>query len=159
MNHTGRVNPHQRTLRSFGLNMVVMALSFMLYYLGLFGTVEGPLNINSIARTMADAGISFTRDDLQIVLITLCVIALTWNWILNMVARQAGWNYSCIAGKKEPCGQLARRSRDENGQGWIYTCASGHKETRALFRPIRKGKVAICLLMVALASCVMFYVR
>lgn len=157
MNHTGRGNPNQRRLIGFFVNMVVMVLSIMLYYLGLFGTVDGPLNVTNIARVISSAGI--TTNDVQIILVILFVIALTWNWILNMVARRSGWNYSCAAGTKEkrPCGQLVRRGPDGGGQGWVYTCPSGHRRTEALFHPIRKGNLATSLLMVALVCCVMFY--
>ncbi|MHC1729645.1 MAG: hypothetical protein AB9866_27195 [Syntrophobacteraceae bacterium] len=158
MNQTGRANPHQRRLIGFGLNMIVMALSFMLYYLGLFGTVDGPLSMTNISKAISSSGI--TVNDVRIILVILFVIALTWNWIINIVARRAGWNFSCTAGKKEkqPCGQLVQRSREAKGQGWVYTCPSGHRGTEALFHPIRKGKVATSLLMVALAACAMFYV-
>lgn len=159
MNHTGRGNPLQRRLTAFGLNLIVMALSFMLYYLGFFGKIDGPLSMTNIGRTMS--GIGITLNGVQIFLVVVFIIALTWNWILNMVARQTGRNFTCTAGNKEkgPCGHLVQRSRDAKGQGWVYTCPSGHRRREALFNPIRKGTLATSLLMVALVCCVMFYVR
>ncbi|MEM5786447.1 MAG: hypothetical protein AAGU11_03955 [Syntrophobacteraceae bacterium] len=159
MNHTGIGNPLQRRLTAFGLNMIVMALSFTLYYLGFFGKIDGPLSMTNIGKAISSIGL--TTNDLQIFLFIVFMIALTWNWVLNIVARQTGRNFSCTAGKKEKrsCGQLVRRSRDAKGIGWVYTCPSGHRRTEALFHPIRKGKVATSLLMVALVCCVMFYVR
>ena len=44
-------------LRSFGISMIVMGISFVFYYLGLFGTVEGPLNPDRIGMTLAGMGV------------------------------------------------------------------------------------------------------
>jgi len=158
MNQLGRGNPLQRRLTGVGLNMIVMALSFMLYYLGFFGKVDGPLSMTNIGKALSGVGI--TSDGLQIILFVLFVISLTWNWVLNLVARRTGRNFSCTYGNKEkgPCGLLAQRSTDSKGR-WIYTCPSGHRKPEAHFQPIKKGVFANSAMMVSLACCVMYYIR
>lgn len=68
-------------LKKFGYNMVALALSIGLYYLGFFGTVEGPLNPSAIGQYLRSFG--FSRYHLLFVLFVLFVISLTWNLIYN----------------------------------------------------------------------------
>jgi hypothetical protein len=48
----------QRHLRSFGYSMIAMGICFPLYYLGLFGGVEGPLNPEQLGTSLANMGLS-----------------------------------------------------------------------------------------------------
>ena len=157
MYQTPRPNYAQRWKVGFGLNMVVMAVSFGLYYLGFFGRVDGPLSMPNIGRTLADIG--FTVNSFQAMLVILFVIALTWNWVLNLVAHLSGQRLTCTKGSLQAgfCGELVQRRRDESGRSWIYTCPHGHRRSDAHFHPIRKGKWANSLLMASLAAAIMFY--
>lgn len=65
--------------------MVVMGLSFVLYYLGLFGEVEGPLTPERIGDRLAAMGVS--GDHLFYLFLLLTVIAVTWNWLYNATGR------------------------------------------------------------------------
>ena len=157
MNQTQRNSHAQRLKVGFGLNMIVMAVCFALYYLGFFGRVDGPLSMPNIGRALASAG--FTVGSFQAMLVLLFVIALTWNWVLNLIAHLSGQRLTCTKGSPQEgfCGELVQRRRDESGKGWTYTCPRGHCRSDAHFHPIRKGTLANSLLMASLAAAVMFY--
>lgn len=72
-------------LQNFGLTMVVMGISFGLYYLGFFGGVPGPLSPGHIGDVLAGMGISDRH--LLILCLSLTAVALTWNWIYNALGR------------------------------------------------------------------------
>ena len=69
-------------LQNFGLTMVVMGISFALYYLGFFGGVPGPLSPERIGDVLSGMGISDRH--LLILCLVLTVVALTWNWLYNI---------------------------------------------------------------------------
>jgi hypothetical protein len=81
----GNLRPRRRfiqtRLQNFGLSMIVMGASFLLYYLGLFGGVEGPLEPAKIGDTLASLGVS-NYHVLGICLLFM-VISLTWNHAYN----------------------------------------------------------------------------
>jgi len=157
MDQTQRRSPAQRFKAGFGLNMIVMAVSFALYYLGFFGGVEGPLAMPNIGRALADIG--FTVVSFQAMLVVLFVIALTWNWVLNVIAHLTGQRLTCTKGSPQEgfCGERVQRRRNDSGTGWSYTCPRGHCRSDAHFHPIRKGKAANSILMASLAAAIMFY--
>jgi hypothetical protein len=157
MEQTQRSSYPQRWKFGFGLNMIVMAVSFGLYYLGFFGRVDGPLSMPNIGRALADIG--FTVNSFQVLLVALFVIALVWNWVLNLIAHLNGQRLTCAKGSPQEgfCGELVQRDRDETGENWAYTCPRGHCRKDAHFHPIRKGKLANSLLMASLAAALMFY--
>ena len=157
MNPTRRPSPAQRFKLGFGLNMIVMAVSFALYYLGFFGRVDGPLSMANIGRGLADAG--FTVGSFQAMLVVLFVVALTWNWALNLIAHLTGQRMTCSKGSAQEgfCGELAQRARDASGKGYTFTCPRGHRRGEAHFHPIRKGKLANSILMASLAAAIMFH--
>lgn len=157
MNQIQRPSYAQRWKVGFGLNMIVMAVCFGLYYLGFFGRVEGPLSMPNIGRFLSDIG--FTVNSFQAMLVIFFVIALTWNWILNLIAHLSGQCLTCAKGSPQDgfCGELVQRRRDNSGQGWTYACPHGHRRKDAHFHPIRKGKLANSLLMASLVAAIMFY--
>jgi hypothetical protein len=157
MNQNQRSGYAQRLRVGFGLNMIVMAVSFGLYYLGFFGRVDGPLSMPNIGQGLA--GIGFTVASFQAMLVVLFVVALTWNWVLNLVAHLTGQRLTCAKGSPQEghCGELVQRHRDDSGKAWSYTCPRGHCRTDAHFHPIRKGQLANSILMASLAAAVMFY--
>jgi len=157
MDQTHKSSPAQRFKVGFGLNMIVMAVSFALYYLGFFGGVEGPLAMPNIGRALADIG--FTSASFQVMLVILFIIALTWNWVLNLVSHLTGQRLTCTQGSPQEgfCAELVQREREDSGKGWTYTCPHGHRRNDAHFHPIRKGKWANSLLMASLAAAIMFY--
>jgi len=113
---------------NFSVTMIVMGASFVLYYLGLFGGVDGPLEPAAIGAKLASRGI--TRNDLFIVFLLLTGLGVTWNWIVNAIAR-------LIESRRGPSGS---------------TSSSG-------FRPIRKGAVSHVLWILAATFTVMLYLR
>jgi hypothetical protein len=157
MQQISRPGYAQRWKVGFGLNMIVMAVSFGLYYLGFFGRVDGPLSLPNIGRALADIG--FTVVSFQVMLVVLFVIALTWNWALNLIAHLSGQRLTCAQGGPAEgfCGELVQRRREDSGTNWAYTCPRGHCRNDAHFHPIRKGKLANSLLMASLAAALMFY--
>lgn len=75
----------QHRVRSFGLTLVIMGISFGLYYLGLFGGVEGPLQPVHIGDKLAAMG--FSSRHLLCLFLLLTVVAVTWNWLYNAMGR------------------------------------------------------------------------
>jgi hypothetical protein len=157
MNTTCNRSYAQRWRIGFGLNLIVMAVSFALYYLGFFGRVDGPLSMTNIGHGLASLG--FTSESFQGFLIVVFIAALTWNWVLNMVAHLTGQRLTCTAGsaKEGFCGTLVTRRRGAGRQEWVYTCPNGHERKEAHFHPIRKGNLANSLLLVSLVSALMYY--
>lgn len=152
-----RRNFTQRRMIAFGLNILVMAVCFPLYYLGFFGSVEGPLNMESIGRGLAGMGV--TVAGFQVLLIAVFAGMLTWNWLLNLIAHLTGQRLTCSQGSGEQgfCGKLVERRRDLDGKNWVYACPNGHLRREAHFHPIRKGKLANSLLMASLVAAIMFH--
>jgi len=83
MNHYIR----KRT-QHFGLSMVVMGISFFLYYLGLFGNVDGPLAPGKIGESLAGMGVEKTH--MLMFFLSFFIIAMTWNHIFNLVTYITG---------------------------------------------------------------------
>lgn len=71
----------QTRLQNFGLSMIVMGISFLLYYMGLFGGVEGPLEPAKIGDTLASLGVS--NYHILGICLLLMIISLTWNHVYN----------------------------------------------------------------------------
>jgi hypothetical protein len=159
------MNPNSSQRRSyadrwkvgFGLNMIVMAVSFALYFLGFFGGVEGPLTMTNIGRGLADLG--FTSESFQGLLIAIFILALTWNWVLNLVAHLTGQRLTCTAGSAQEgfCGELVERRRSSGEKVWAYACPHGHARKEAHFHPIRKGRLANSVLAASLVMALMYY--
>jgi hypothetical protein len=157
MDQTHKSSPAQRFKVGFGLNMIVMAVSFGLYYLGFFGGVDGPLATVSFGRALADIG--FTSASFQVMLVLLFVVALTWNWVLNLIAHLTGQRLTCAKGSLQEgfCDDLVQRERKDSGKVWTYICTRGHCRNDAHFHPIRKGQLANSLMMASLVAALMFY--
>ena len=143
-------------LHNFGLTMVVMGASFVLYYLGLFGTVDGPLNPGNMGTAMAGLGV--TQRHVIMVLLSILVFALCWNWVFNLTSALVGARMTCKAdgkGGDATCGAPVKRTRHlskRTGQAVVeYVCASGHRRSEAHFHPIKKGAVSNTVWIACLA--------
>ncbi len=79
--HQPRRGFAQTRLQNFGLSMIVMVVSFLLYYLGLFGGVEGPLKPARIGETLASLGVS--NYHVLGTCLVFMLISLTWNHVYN----------------------------------------------------------------------------
>jgi len=77
----------RRRLKRFGWEMIILALSMGLYYLGFFNTVEGPLNTHRVGAFLAENGITVTH--LILFLVAVFVISVSWNWMLNLSRRRS----------------------------------------------------------------------
>jgi len=148
----------QKRLIRFCLSMLVMVLCFPLYYLGLFGSVEGPLNPARIGESLAGLGI--TRIHSAVFFLTLLVIAVSWNWIFNLVSYLSGARLTCnrVNEDGKPCGVRAERRKvvlKKTGEKISqYVCAEGHKRPEAHFHPVHKGTFSHTLWVLALIFCV-----
>lgn len=164
----GVTGPHRpRYIRSrlhnFGLTMVVMGASFILYYLGLFGTVDGPLSPDHMG--VALSGLGVTRRHVILILLSVLIGAVSWNWIFNLTSLAVGNRLTCKAtgdGDDEVCAapvQRTRRLSRRTGRTIMeYVCARGHHRADAHFRPVKKGAVSntvwmACLAFVLIAIC------
>jgi hypothetical protein len=143
-------------LHNFGLTLVIMGASFILYYLGLFGTVEGPLTPGNLGTALAGLGV--TRQHVIMVLLSVLIGALSWNWVFNLTSLAIGNRLTCKAGVNggdDVCGAPVKRSRRvsrRSGQTMVeYVCSCGHRRAEAHFHPLRKGSVSNTVWMACLA--------
>ena len=148
----------RKRLRSLGYSMIAMGICFPLYYLGLFGGVEGPLNPEQLGTSLSSMGVS--KVHMLVFFVSLLIFATTWNWIYNLVSLLIGARLTCTkkVGKTgAPCGAPVRRkrfvSRKTGTEVTQYLCERGHRCPEAHFHPVRKGSVSHCLWMISLAFC------
>ena len=150
----------KRLFRMF-LSMLAMILCFPLYYLGLFGSVEGPLNPARIGDSLAGMGVTKTHS--FIFFLSFLIIAVSWNWIYNIVSLLIGSRLTCkkLDEEGKPCGaRVERRKVVEKKTGQKvpqYVCANGHKRPDAHFHPVRKGRFSHTVWLVALTFCVVVF--
>jgi len=111
----GREEYARRRAKRFGLTMVVLGISVGLYYLGFFGTAEGPLNPARIGSAYKSLGLGKTH--LLSGLIGFFLVSLTWNWVYNIVNR--------IRKRLAVPGSLSLQSRS--------------RDYDRTYRPMRKG--------------------
>jgi hypothetical protein len=149
----------QRRMIRMCLSMLVMVLCFPLYYLGFFGTMEGPLHPSRIGDLLAGAG--FTRVHFAIFFLLILIVALTWNWIYNLVCTALGRRLTCkrvVDDEGTICGATVRRSpatdRKTGRKSALYVCACNHKRPDAHFHPVRKGTLGHAAWAVVLACAV-----
>ena len=143
-------------LHNFGLTMVVMGASFILYYLGLFGTVEGPLTPANMGTALSGMGV--TRFHVILFLALILVGAAIWNWALNLIYFAMGCRLTCKAtgnGAKSACGATVKRTRRvsrRSGKTMVeYVCTHGHRRPDAHFHPIKKGTSSHVIWLACLA--------
>ena len=148
-------------LRNFGVSIIVMVVCFTLYYLGMFGGVEGPLEGKRLGETLLYYGLN--QYHLLAVFLVLLAVAVSWNWIINYAARVRGTRLTCIRTSEEDgiqhvCGAEAKRIRQpgKNGRTEIrYQCAKGHVLREARFHAVKKTAVTHTLWMIAATWCAM----
>jgi len=151
---------HKRLIR-MSLSTLVMILCFPLYYLGLFGSVEGPLNPDRIGDFLAGMGVTKTHS--LVFFLSFLIIAVSWNWIHNIVSLLVGSRLTCnkLDEEGKPCGaRVERRKAEQKKTGQKvaqYVCAHGHKRPDAHFHPVRKGMVSHTVWLVALSFCVVVF--
>jgi hypothetical protein len=152
-------------LHRMGLTLIVMGVCFPLYYLGLFGGVEGPLNPARIGETLAGLGV--TKSHVLGLLLAFFLVAATWNWAYNLVNFLMGRRLTCLKKMDREgnvCGAPATRKRVRPKKpGTVarvtqYVCLHGHKRPEAHFHPVQKGTAGHTLWVLALLMCLMgFY--
>ena len=144
--------PHQRglvqnRLQNFGLTMVVMGASFGLYYLGLFGSVPGPLEPARIGDQLAALG--FSDRHLLVTFLVFLVISISWNWLYNAVIRLRGRHMTCAFrkdGETAFCSELISKEKSDFSAG-RYVCSAGHKCSKVHIQVVKKGTVSHFLWM------------
>lgn len=142
--------------RSFGMTMIVMGISFGLYYLGFFGGIDGPLSSDNLALRLKEMGV--TQRHVMIFFLTLLLFTSVWNWVYNLISYINGSRLTC---KKEvdgkPCGEPVIRLRcvgKKTGYKYtVYVCKHAHRLNEAHFHPIRKGTVSHCLWLTSIVFC------
>ena len=87
-------NYGRERLFNFGVTMIVMSICFPLYYLGLFGNVEGPLQPARLGERLASMGVSKTH--MLALFLSFLIISVTWNWIYNLVSLLIGSRLICF---------------------------------------------------------------
>ena len=95
--------------------------------------------------------------------LSFLIIAVSWNWIYNIVSLLLGSRLTCnkLDEEGKPCGARVQRKKavqKKTGQKVAqYVCANGHKRPDAHFHPIRKGMVSHTVWLVALTFCVVVF--
>jgi hypothetical protein len=84
----------RKRTQSMGLSMVVMGVSFLLYYLGLFGNVDGPLAPETLGKSLAGMGVE--KVHMLLFFLSFFIIAMTWNHIFNLVTYITGSSTSPV---------------------------------------------------------------
>lgn len=151
----------QQRLIRFCLSMLVMVVCFPLYYMGLFGTVEGPLSPAHIGDQLAGMGI--TRTHSMLLFLSFLIIAVSWNWIFNLVSLLAGARLTCkrslpddaICGARVKCSKIINKKT--GGKVLQYICDQGHKRPDAHFHPVRKGTVSHSVWVISLVFCIIVF--
>ena len=152
-------------LYNFGLTMVVMGASFILYYLGLFGTVDGPLTPDNLG--IALSGLGVTQHHVITVLLSILIFAFSWNWVFNLTSALLGARMTCKALEKTGggvCGAAVTRTRHASkrtGRTVVeYVCPHGHRRSEAHFHPVKKGPISntACLACLAFVLIAVFCV-
>ena len=127
--------------------MIVMGASFGLYYLGLFGTVDGPLAPARMGTTLAEMGVN--QRHVIVMLLSVLIAAVSWNWVYNFASLISGQRMTCNAVDKataEVCGAAVQRYKHVSKRGGQtvveYRCPHGHRRPEAHFHPVRKGTLS-----------------
>ncbi|MEW6674096.1 MAG: hypothetical protein AB1427_20575 [Thermodesulfobacteriota bacterium] len=151
----------QQRLIRFCFSMLVMVVCFPLYYLGLFGSVDGPLNPAQIGERLAGMGV--TRTHSMLLFLSFLIIAVSWNWIFNLASLLAGSRLTCKRSLPDDtiCGAPAKRGKaidKKTGRSVPqYICTAGHKRPDAHFHPVRKGTVSHTLWVMSLVFCIIVF--
>jgi len=135
-------------LRRFGLCLIGMTVCLLLYYLGFFGTYNGPLNPQNIGKFLDAYGVD--KGYIAYFFIGLTIVLLIWNWILNTFNLFRGKKLTCQVVEDDCYCQAKivkkRRVKKVNGRTGIeYVCSKGHTATLAHFHPVKKGPWSYCL--------------
>ncbi|MCD4719900.1 MAG: hypothetical protein K8S13_08570 [Desulfobacula sp.] len=147
----------QKRAQNIGLTMIVMGGSFFLYYLGLFGNVEGPLTPGNIGESLAGMGV--TKIHMLIFFLSFFIIAMTWNHIFNLVSYIIGSRLTCIKKNDEGniCGASTEKIKIKNTENTKeivkFKCIKGHKCSDASFHPVKKGVISHTVWVTALVFC------
>jgi hypothetical protein len=89
--HAGNypLNDDNRLIRHQAMRLVVTLVSLggsiWLYYLGFFGTLEGPLNPEKIGAAVAGSNIG--PGHLLAGLFLIFLVSISWNWVYNLINR------------------------------------------------------------------------
>jgi len=140
----------------FGLTIVVMAVCFILYYLGFFGTYDGPLNPGNLGQALDARGVD--KAHIAWLFMGMFGLLLTWNWIYNAATLLKGKRLTCPAQAPDGgcCGAGVERRKLDDAQGNRHTrfiCENGHVSASARFHPVKKGPWSYCMcLALALIS-------
>lgn len=144
------------------LTMIVMGASFILYYLGFFGNVEGPLSREALGAGLAGMGV--TKTSFMIFFLLISIIMCVWDWIFNLAARGMGLRLTCT--KKGADGKLCKaavkksetRHKRTGRMVLQYVCDHGHKRPGARFNPVKKGMTSytLCIIFFGFTIAVLF---
>ncbi|MBW2593084.1 MAG: hypothetical protein JRE58_08835 [Deltaproteobacteria bacterium] len=136
----------QQRLFKFGVTMMVMGGSFFLYFLGLFGNVEGPLEPEKLGNFLADLGVSQTH--IMIMFLFIMIVSITWNHVFNLVNLLIGARLTCTCSNADgrQCNAPVRRVKTADRKTGTrivrYVCEHGHKSNEAHFNAVKKGPVS-----------------
>ena len=161
--------PHQQAdtskyirmrLNRLGITLLVMGASFVLYYLGFFGGIDGPLSAGRIGDLLAESGI--TQTHVLVSLLVMTALAGLWNIVLNTICRSFGIRLICRqpAGDGSLCSAPVRKIKETKADGRksrFYLCEHEHITSEAGFQPIRKGMASYTIWFTLVLFCAIFY--
>lgn len=141
--------------------MTVIGVCFFLYYLGFFGGAAGPLNPSRIGERLARLGA--TAEHVLIFFIGLAILAVSWNWICNLVFYLCGQRLTCSRTEsgggccQAPVKRIKSCSKKDGTTARRYACAMGHTRAEAHFHPLRKGTIGHTLWVIAVIFAIIVY--
>jgi hypothetical protein len=148
----------QKRMIRFCISMSVAIGCIPLHRLGLFGSVDGPLNPSRIGESLAGMGVTKTHS--MVFFLSFLIISLCWNWIFNIVSHLMGSRLTCnkVDEEGKACGApTVRRKVVQKKTGSVvsqYVCSAGHKRPEAHFHPLQKGTASHTVSVIAFAFCV-----
>ena len=153
----------EQRLANFGITLMVMGLSFFLYYLGFFGRGDGPLNPAQLGEHLAASGVS--KAHFITLTVVLALLTLSWNWIFNLVCLRLGRRLTCsrVDDRGDTCGEPVRQqktsaSKRSSQRMQRYRCSRGHTQPNAHFHPLKKGTFGHMLWVISAILClIVFY--
>lgn len=153
----------QQRLIRFCMIMIVMILCFPLYYLGFFGTMEGPLHPAHLGEQLSNIGVTKTR--MLVFFMSMAAISVSWNWIYNLISILIGSRLTCKREMDDEgtiCGASVKRNKivhkKTGGMTNQYVCIHGHKRPDAHFHSVKKSAFSHTLWILSVAfSLIVFF--
>ncbi|MBW2051838.1 MAG: hypothetical protein JRI85_06295 [Deltaproteobacteria bacterium] len=152
----------RKRLSNFSFTMIIMGISFILYYLGLFGNEAGPLQPEQLGENLAALGVS--KIHIFLFFLSVFIITIVWNWMFNLICLLVGLRLTCtkkVNNESAVCGASVKRKKAVHKKTGViitrYVCSHGHERSQVTFNQVKKGSVGHTLWVISLLFCIMAF--